>query len=297
MKRLPLCLLAIAIALTTPAFGQEAAGAASAYSTRATLDWKERVLRLDIELDLVKAGLKMPQGRLEAERMIDRDIGGLAKEAVFSIQADSYRTIGDAVEDGSFDAERLVELPAIAKAESYSFSKDMRRFRATYALGIDSLAALFLDGGRAVPIRAPLDERRGRDYSGIVIYAKGSLPVHGEAVEGAAQPCLFPRVFDSDMNLILDKDRVAPELLAEKGATGGVLGYATGLGVEAGSRVGGDPLRVMAVELFGDGRTDYVISREDALAILSGAHNRELLRQGKVVVVLDLAKPAPRSAE
>ena len=68
---------------------------------------------------------------------------------------------------------------------------------------------------------------------------------------------------------------------------GGVLGYASALGIEAGERVGGDPMRVKATELLGDARCDYVISREDALRILSSPGNRELLRQGKVVVVLD----------
>jgi hypothetical protein len=258
------------------------------YKTRARIDWSERVFKLDIELDLAAAGLKMPQGRLDAERMIERDIGGLEKDAVFALQADSHRTIGDAVEDGSFDADRLVELVGIIRTETSSFSKDMRFFRSTYTLGLESLSSLFLSGGRPTPVRPPLEERAGRTYSGIVIYAKGSLPVHGEGVEDTAKPCLFPRIYDSDMNLVLDKGIVAPEVLAEAGSAGGVLGYASGLGVEAGSRVGGDPLRVMAIELFGDGRTDYIISREDALRILSGEANRELLRQGKVVVVLDL---------
>jgi hypothetical protein len=262
--------------------------ALSVYKTRARVDWRERVFKLDVELDLAAAGLRMPEGRLDAERMLERDIGGLEKDAVFAIQADSHRTIGDAVEDGSIEADRLVELVGVIRTETSSFSKDMRFFRSTYALSLDSLASLFLSGGRPTPVRAPLEEREGRTYSGIVVYAKGSLPVHGEGVEDKAKPCLFPRIYDSDMNLILDKGIVAPEVLAEAGPSGGVLGYASGLGVEAGSRVGGDPLRVMAKELFGDDRTDYIISREDALRILSGESNRELLRQGKVVVVLDL---------
>jgi hypothetical protein len=83
------------------------------------------------------------------------------------------------------------------------------------------------------------------------------------------------------MGLVLDRSMVLPEALAK----GGVLGYASAIGVEAGSRVGADPLRVMALQLFGDGRTDYVISRDDALRILSSPGNRELLRQGRVVVV------------
>jgi hypothetical protein len=267
---------------------QEGAARSSYYSTRATSDWKERVLRIEVELDLSAAGLRLPEGRLDAERMIERDLPGLAKDAVFALQADSHRTVEEAISDGTLDPERLVAIADLAKVERSSFSKDMRKFSATYALGLEALSSLFLTGARPTPIRAPLEERPMRDYTGIVIYAKGLLPVHGEGTEGVAAPCLFPRIFDAEMRPLLDEGFVLPEVLARSGGSGGVLGYASGLGVEAGQRVGGDPMRVMAVELFGDDRCDYVISREDALRILSSPVNRELLRQGRVVVVLDL---------
>jgi hypothetical protein len=267
--------------------GDDAPAAKPVYAVGSRADWKARVLRLEISLDLAAAGLRLPEGRLYAERMVERDFAGLAKDAVFALQVDSYRTIADTVADGSFEADRLVALSELSRLESSSLSKDARRLVEVYELDLDELSSLFLTGARSSPVRAPLEERPTRDYTGVVIYAKGLLPVHGEAIQGKATPCLFPRVYDSDMRLVLDKSVVVPEVLAEKGSAGGVLGYASGLGVEAGSRVGGDPLRVMALELFGDRRTDYVISREDALRILSRAGNRELLRQGKVVVVLD----------
>jgi hypothetical protein len=258
------------------------------YTARSRVDWKARVLSVDVELDIVAAGLRMPEGRLAAERMMERDIPGLAKDAVFALQADSHRTIEAAVADGSFEPERLVALSDLARVERSSFSKDMRKFSATYSLSLDAVASLFLSGAEPSPIRASLEEKPTRDYTGIVIYAKGNLPVHGEGVDGRARPCLFPRVYDSEMHLLLDESMVVPEALSRSGPTGGVLGYASGLGVDAGERVGGDPMRVIAVELFGDDRCDYIISREDALRILSRAGNRELLRQGKVVVVLDM---------
>jgi len=284
-------LLALALALAggAPCLA-EGSGAESsgAYTTRVSTDWKARVLKVEIELDLGAAGLRLPQGRLEAERMIARDLPGLAKDAVFALQADSYRTVEDAAADGSFDPEGLVALASMARIERSSFSKDMRKFLATYALDLDAIASLFLTGAEPTRIRAPIDERTTREYTGIVIYAKGVLPVRGESLEGKAAPCLFPRVYDEGMSLLLDRSVVLPEVLAgEAGGEGGVLGYADSIGLEAGARVGSDPMRVMAKELFGDDRTDYVISREDALRILSSPGNRDLLRRGRVVVVLD----------
>jgi hypothetical protein len=275
---------ALALAL---AFATTAAAETSAYAVRSKVDWKARVFLVDVELDLKAAGIKMPEGRLEAQLKLEHDFPGLAKDAVFALQADSHRTVEDAVADGSLEAEGLLAVADRARLEGSSLSKDMRKYRASYAIGLEAISAPFLSGARPTPIRPPIDARPVRDYSGIVVYAKGKLPVHGEGIEGKAAPSLFPRIYDEDMGLVLDRAVVVPEVLAEAGPAGGVLGYASALGVEAGERVGGDPMRVMAKELFGDSRCDYVVSREDALRILSSPANRELLHQGKVVVVLD----------
>ncbi len=278
-------LAAIAAALLAARYSATAQGApASPYAIESSIDWEARVLEVRISLDLGTAGLELPSGRLEAERMTERDLPSLAKGHFFAVRVDSRRDVEDTIADGTIPARSVLALPEKARLASSSLSGDLRSYRASYELPLGSVAALYLDGSEPAPARPPIDAAPTRDYSGIVIYAKGPLPVHGERIAGRAHPCLFPRIYDEDMRLILDKDAVAPEALASRG----VLGYAEGIGVEAESRAGGDPLRIMALEVYGEGRTDYVIPREDALRILSSAANRELLRQGKVVVVLDL---------
>ena len=51
--------------------------------------------------------------------------------------------------------------------------------------------------------------------------------------------------------------------------------------------MGKDPLHISARKIFGTNRTDPVISRKDALKILSVKDNLELLEQGKIVILLD----------
>lgn len=276
--------LALAVACLVLARMPGAESPSSPYEVAAKIDWKARSLSIALTLDLRAAGLKLPSGRLEAERMAERDLAGLAKPAVLSVRYDSYRDVEDTIADGTLDARRILSLPGAARLASSSLTKDLRGYAATYELGLDSIAALYLDGYEPAPSAQPIDAVPTRDYTGIVVYAKGELPVRGEAVADRARPCLFPRIYDERMNLVLGRDMVSPEALA----SGGVLGYADAIGLGAGARVGGDPLRIMARELFGDGRTDFVISRQDALRILSSPANRALLRQGKVIVVLDL---------
>jgi hypothetical protein len=51
--------------------------------------------------------------------------------------------------------------------------------------------------------------------------------------------------------------------------------------------VGDRPLRLIARGVFGARPTDPIIDSEDALIIISSEENRRLLREGKVVIVLN----------
>ena len=53
------------------------------------------------------------------------------------------------------------------------------------------------------------------------------------------------------------------------------------------NRIGSDPLYIKATQVFGRNRTDPVIKRRDALKILTVPENIALLREGKVVFLLD----------
>jgi len=120
-------------------------------------------------------------------------------------------------------------------------------------------------------------------------------------VEDRARACLFPRIFGADMRLVLDRDGVDPSVLQTVGEVGyASTAMATASGGTGASRSGDDPLLVMATELFGTARTDLVISKDDALTILGIPANRDLLRQGKVTIILDAdrlgAVPTARQA-
>ena len=146
------------------------------------------------------------------------------------------------------------------------------------------MTRLYGIGVEAVALDAPLGYSPSRAYTGILIYAGDELPVRGERVSGKLRPCLFPRIYDEDMRIVLERGKVDPEVLAERGP----VGYARATTTKAEDRIGEDPLRIMAVAVFGTNRTDVILSREDADRIFALPENRELVRQGKVLVVLDL---------
>jgi hypothetical protein len=281
------CSLAIAAALSFASLGLQAQ--ASPYTVDSRLSWESRVLQIRIKLDIHAAGIRLPAGRLEAERMIDRDLPGLAKNAVFALAIDSRRRVSDAVEDGSLDVAELLAIADLSRRSEASFTRDMSGFAASYEIPLDAIGSMLVQHAAPAAFPAAPDWAPSRRFSGIVIYAKGELPVHGEARSGRLMPCLFPRIFDDSMALLLDRGTVDPEVLKTRGE----LAYASAFDNGGLAIVGDEPLRVMASEIFGTLRTDIVIPREDAKRILALPDNQRLLREGRVLVVLD-APAAPR---
>ncbi len=86
------------------------------------------------------------------------------------------------------------------------------------------------------------------------------------------------------MNTILERNIVEPDAIRRWG----IVGYTDDLATAAlEERTGDNPLRIAAMGVFGTARTDLIISREEALRILALPENRALLKEGRVVVVVD----------
>lgn len=266
---------------------------------RGTLSWERMNLEASVRIDLRKAGIKLPSGRAQAEALLEDQYGALLRPHIRELQADSSSTVEDLVHWGNIPEETLGEsirrLPPALDA-------DLSAISASYTVDLSALASGLLRHSRPRTIPAPLLPARAADYTGIIIIADESLPVHGRSTRALAVPCLFPKLWDSGMNLIYERNMLDPQAELDSGGKRikvqdwGMIRYAaresvtrntpSGLDDELIKRVGANPLRIMAREIFGAVPTDPVIDRDDALLILSGEHNRRLLREGRVIIVL-----------
>ncbi len=278
-----LAVLATAVAMPGFPAPEMPAPPSSPIAIEARLDWSTRTLELQVELDLAAAGLRLPTGRMEAATRIERDLPAVLKNLVLGLPVDSWRTVDACIQDGSILATDLLGLADLVKEESSSFTKNLRAFHVGYRLSLDSIGALFLHHSRPRENEAPLEYHPSRAFTGIIIYAKGLLPVHGERGEDRLRPCLFPRVYDEDMKLLLDRNAVSPEAILGWGE----LAYAKSLDASALARIGDDPMRIDARAFFGTQATDILISHEDAMKILALPENRALLAAGRVLVIMD----------
>jgi hypothetical protein len=260
------------------------AGQERPYSIKGRVDWKTRRILATVSLDARALDLNPPAGRARAEALISWELPELLRSALLGLAVDSRESLGDALASGAFPAEALSSLSASTPPERARFSDDMAAFSAEYSFPLDSVAAPLVRHSRASGPAALLGYEPSRPFSGILIYAEGDLPVHGERSASALRPCLFPRVWTDRMDIVIERNAVSPEAIKRWGP----VGYAEDGGAPE-ERVGDDPMRIMAKAVFGTNRTDLVISRADALGILSEKANRALIAEGRVVIVVGSA--------
>jgi hypothetical protein len=254
------------------------------------VEWDRMEIRATVSLDLTQAGIKLPSGRIQAEQMIESAYMRLIWPGILDLRADSSATVADLIARGEWSPAGAERFILGASAVPPAHSPDLGSLRSSYTLKLGSLSAALVRHERPAAIMRTLSPVAAPVYTGIVIIAPESLPVHGRQGAALPVPCLFPKIWDTDMNLIFERDMLAA-------TDGPMVRYAagehifnpgpSGLSPEIAALVGERPLRIFARGVFGVNPTDPIIDREDALLIISREENRRLLQEGKVLIILN----------
>ncbi|MBP5156571.1 MAG: OmpA family protein [Treponema sp.] len=247
------------------------------------IDWSRGTFSSNVSMDIVKAGIPMPSGKNAAVNKIKMELPVLIKDPLLSIYVDDTRTLSDMVLDGSLTLEELTRIIDNAKETPAYFKNGGDRLLTEHTIRLEDIGSLFVKHRSPYTQQKPIARIASRAYTGIVIDARGKLPVHGEFVESLVDPCLFPKVYDSNMTLVYERNMVDPKIASKQG----INAYCTDIhDRDFEKRVGDDPLWITAEQVFGVYRCDPVISSEDYLRIATVPANLKLLQEGKIVILL-----------
>jgi len=270
--------------LAVSAFGQPKIGISG------TVEWDKLEINAVVSLDMASAGLKLPNGRVQSEALIASEYVRLIRPGILNLQVDSSSIIADLVNRGEWNSYEVENIALQGRSVPSALSPDFTSLLAFYTLDIDGISAALIRHRRPAEVPRTLTPVSARAYTGIIIIAAETLPIHGMKSAALVRPCLFPKIWDAGMNLIYERNMLNPEagtmvryFTQQDIFTAGPSGLSSAITAVVGDR----PLRIFARGVFGINPTDPVISNDDALLIISSEENRALLREGRVAFIID----------
>jgi hypothetical protein len=286
MKKALIPLLAFCLCAACSAFaaGGTSIVAEPGYAVTSTVDWAGGAIAVEIAHALNPATQSMVRAKGDAETEIQSRLSDFLIRAIAIVTVDSSHTFGDLLGADPELFARVNQLALGGLKNEIFLSRDFSSLTVRYSLpffGAQGIASP-LYPSREAPIRRRLGYVTTRKFTGLLISASGMLPESGTTRRVAARPALFPRLWDEQMNLVLDKGMCSPQTLSRWG----MVGYAQGLDDPViPLRAGVLPLRLAARAVFGDKSTDIVISTDGARQLLALPENIALLQQGRIVIV------------
>ncbi len=268
-------------------------------TSRSSIDWTKNRFFTSVMLDFDKAGISMPAGKMTAVNKVNMELPDLIKDPLLSIYINSETQLSDIVQQNTITLEQITDIVDNGKKSPGIFVDSTSTLKTDHSLSILNISSLLIKHNSPYKNPKPVEVVPSRAYTGIIIDARGTLPVHGEFTKDDVEPCVFPVIWDEKMNLIYERNMGDPEVVKKTG----LVHYDWEEDYSKyEDRIGNDPLHISARKVYGRFRTDPVISRADALKILSVPENLALLKAGKVVVLLnkdklicDISSPAKDS--
>jgi hypothetical protein len=217
---------------------------------------------------------------------------GLSMPEIFiaasaSINVDSLRTVGESVSARKVLLDKFKSLSESGIKTPGYITPDFKSVKVAFIypfFGDGGLVSCFVTHETPIRIRRTIGIADTGKYTGIVIYAKGFIPLFAKESSGRLAKALFPAIYDTDMNLVLSREMCEPASLLKWG----MALYASSTDEKQFTqRIGVAPLRTMASAIFGTRNTDLVIPVEDAQKICATADSRKLLAEGRILIITD----------
>lgn len=257
---------------------------ASLLESKSRINWITRNFKSNITLDVDKANINMPSGKSIATNMINTRVADMIKDPLLTVNVDSSRKLGDLILEQKITYHDLTEVITSSSCTIGYFKKDSSLFTTNHNIKTTDISSLFIKHTVPYKLQKPIEKIASKKFSGIVIDARGKFNVHGEFSKEEAEPCFFPRIFSDEMDIIFEKNMVNPQVIKK----GGICQYDfSDDETRYKDLIGNAPLHILATEIFGENRSDIVIKKEDALRIISIPENLELLKNGKIVILLN----------
>ncbi len=247
-----------------------------------SFNWVDQQLEIVIKKNIPDMDRALPGIKFRIEKNIEKDLSFILLKGIELLTIDSRTTGKEFIEKYPSVINSIFELTDHIKRTNSLLTRDLKTLIINYTLELNPyLVELFIPHSRPSITTPALGFIPSTDFTGIIIYVDKILPLFGKEGKGNFTPSLFPRVFDKNLNLVIGPLMEDPAAIKSFGA----VGYQQPTASPDISRVGQNPLRMKAREIFGINNTDIIISDRDAEMILSRQNNIDLITQGRILII------------
>ncbi|NNM67823.1 MAG: hypothetical protein HKM06_07425 [Spirochaetales bacterium] len=262
----------------------------SSVTSDASVDWTRARFLLTLQCPIPGATdpqadeTVAPKRRYQAERFLEDHLKEQLALQLQRMLLGSSETLAEALKR---DPTLWGSLDGLADKLRFDYSRTdpaYQKLTMRWSLGLWSdLAPLLPPVEQADPLPRLIGWYSSRPFSGLVIYAMNPLPWKGTGTKAFWEPSLSPRLVNSRGETIFDRSNVDPAYLAKWGP----MAFQEGLFNEGffRSRVGFDPLRIVARGVWGKRPGDLILSDSDWQRLLSVRQNRQLLAEGRILIL------------
>jgi len=251
------------------------------------VDWQRGVLIVECSSGLDPQISNLSRARFLAEEQIQLQLPAIFLDSLFPVSLDSFYNVGEYVKENPKAALWLSKAAQVTGKTFTHLSTDLREVVVRYDFpffGESGVILPLLTHTSSFPMERYLGYVPTRDFPGLVIYAGGSYPSYGKEGQEKVKPALFFRIFDEQLNLVLEREMCDPRSLKKWG----MAAYSYSLDETPFlPRIGPNPLRTMARGVFGKNGTDIIIPNKTARQLLAEESNHRLLREGRILIILD----------
>lgn len=247
------------------------------------VDWENNKIIIKVKSPLTLSGSTLASTRRKAENWINENKTNIFIKNILDIKINSLLNVSEIINS---EPDIYYKLDQLAEKTNFSqtiLSTNLEFLDSIYEYPIyPEFVSVFYSGSEHVKKLKKLDHRDYGEFTGLIIYVPKELPLYQKSVDGSLTKVLFPRIFDEDMNLIMDFSMVEPNFMHQWGMVLYGNSYNENL---YQNRIGITPLRTIARGLFGKSNSDIIISKEEADMLIGTEENLKIISQGRILIL------------
>ncbi|MBN2619117.1 MAG: hypothetical protein JXR64_12460 [Spirochaetales bacterium] len=247
------------------------------------INWEDNNIEIIIKAPLTQNNSTLAATRRKAENLITDNKTNIFFKNILDLQINSRETLSEIIDKDPDIYFKLDRLGESLQPSNSILSTNLEYMSISYILNLyPDLISVFYTQSQYLKKYKKLDHRTYGDFTGLIIYVPDNLPLHGKNSTGNLNKVLLPRIFDEDMNLIMDFTMIEPEFIKKWG----VLIYGNSYDENKYlSRIGITPLRIVARGIFGKNNSDIIISNSDADKIIGSEDNLKIISQARILIL------------